>query len=468
MPAYTPDSIALGIIAEGRRERTDGPDYLRHPVITKRGIVIALATGLVESSLTMYASEADPESLGFPHDAVGSDANSVGVFQQRAPWWGTCADRMDVARSAAMFYAHLAQLDYNSPANSPGSQAQAVQRSAYPDRYDEKMAKAQSLYNRLTKNAPTVLPGAITAISKKVPAPSYVEIEAFGNGGSSRSRPPINFFIHTQEGDGTAESLARFCDGSNNVSYHYTLRDGILCDVTDTDLYSWSVLDANVFSINLCFAGSFAAWSRQEWLRRERDIEIAAFIAVQDANKYKFSTEVIPPPYHQASGIADHKYVTECLGIGTHRDVGDQFPWDVFSKYVGKYSGSETIAEINSPNSGDDSMANVPQAQWDEVYNELTRKYPSRSPLRHLDEGLVDTETGMILNTDGNLHVLLVKSLAELGDVPALELLAEVANADLNRHPDRASDASLAKAILADIEATRPQIISTYLATKKG
>jgi hypothetical protein len=454
MPAYTPDTIALGIITEGRRARTDGPDHLRHPVMTERGIVIAISTGIVESSLTMYANYADPESLRFPHDAVGSDANSTGVFQQRDPWWGSCADRMDVSRSAAMFYHRLAKLpDYNDPRNSPGSQAQAVQRSAFPDRYDERMGDAQAIYNRLSKNAPTALPGAVLAASKNVPAPDYVEIEAWGQGYSSRSRQPINFFIHTQEGNGTAEGLAKFCDGSNGVSYHYTLRDGILCDVVDTDYYSWSVLDANVFSINLCFAGSYAGWSREIWLQREHDIEIAAFIAVQDAKKYGFSTDVITPPYRKASGISDHKYVTKCLKIGTHTDVGDQFPWDVFSKYVNKYSSnSETISG--------DGMAQVPQEQ--------NRRYPSRSPLRHIGEGLVDTEIGMILNTDANLHVLLVKSLAEVGDTQALELLAEVANVDPRQHPDRAKDAGLARAILSDIEATRPHIIANYLATKKG
>lgn len=441
MPAYTSDSIARGIVAEGKRARTDGPDYLRHPVISARGIQIALATGLVESNLTMYANYSDPESLRFPHDAVGSDANSVGVFQQRDPWWGTVADRMDVARSAAMFYNRLAKLDYTG-SDSPGSYAQAVQRSAYPDRYDGKFKAAQALYKKLAGQT-----GPATATqAPDVPAPAYTEIEAWGQGYSSRSRPPINFLIHTQEGDGTAESLARFCDGSNNVSYHYTLRDGILCDVVDTDYYSWSVLDANAFTINLCFAGSFAGWSREQWLAREKDIEIAAYIAVQDAHKYGFSTEVIAPPYTKKPGISDHKYVTECLGIGTHHDVGDQYPWDVFTRYVNHYAGISA-----GPDTTGESM---------------DQRYPSRSPLRHLGEGLVDTEVGMILNTDGNLHVLLVKTLAEIGDFAALELLAEVAGADLSKFPDRAADAELARRILADIEATRPHIIQNYLNQK--
>ena len=147
MPHYTPDQINLGIIAEGERRG-----------ITEKGICIAIATGLVETNSTMYANHADPESLTYPHDAIGSDANSVGVFQQRDPWWGTCYDRMHVEPSAGMFYAELVKHDYNSDAHSPGWYAQQVQQSAYPDRYDERYPEACAIYDRLkTTEGPPVM-----------------------------------------------------------------------------------------------------------------------------------------------------------------------------------------------------------------------------------------------------------------------------------------------------------------------
>lgn len=117
--------------------------------VTPRGIIIAFATVFVESDWLMYANYADPESLSFPHDAVGSDANSVGLFQQRAEWWGTCADRMDPYRSAVLFYNSLKRLDYNNTDRSPGYYAQAVQGSAFPDRYDQRIDEATALYQRL-------------------------------------------------------------------------------------------------------------------------------------------------------------------------------------------------------------------------------------------------------------------------------------------------------------------------------
>jgi hypothetical protein len=56
---------------------------------------------------------------------------------------------MNAACSAGLFYAQLAKHDYNNTANSPGSYAQAVQGSAFPDRYDQRYGEAEQIYNRL-------------------------------------------------------------------------------------------------------------------------------------------------------------------------------------------------------------------------------------------------------------------------------------------------------------------------------
>jgi hypothetical protein len=75
----------------------------------------------------------------------------------------------------------------------------------------------------------------------------------------------------------------------------------------------------------------------------------------------------------------------------------------------------------------------------------------SRSPLRHVGEGEIATATEFELNVDGNVHVLLVQRLAELGDPDSLNLLNEVANLDVARYPDRAHDRLLAQAILNQV-----------------
>lgn len=184
-------------------------------------------------------------------------------------------------------------------------------------------------------------------------APHYTEINRMGNSCNGRGGArPRYFFLHTQEGDGTAESLAGYLnDPSHDASYHYTLRDGVLVDVVDTDLASWSVGSANGYSINLCFAGSRAGWSREQWLERDGDLRIAAWIAVQDARKYGFDPRWLGSGgrYSRASqGVSDHQYVTDVIGWGSHTDCGPGFPGDVFSRYLAEYAG-------NAPE-GDDDM----------------------------------------------------------------------------------------------------------------
>ena len=77
--------------------------------LTKLAATIGVATGLVESGdpMKMYANSTVPESLKYPHDAVGSDHDSLGIFQQRAGAWGSVAERMDAYKSAQWFFRAL-------------------------------------------------------------------------------------------------------------------------------------------------------------------------------------------------------------------------------------------------------------------------------------------------------------------------------------------------------------------------
>jgi murein DD-endopeptidase MepM/ murein hydrolase activator NlpD len=159
-----------------------------------------------------------------------------------------------------------------------------------------------------------------------------------GNNQSRNGTKPDLFILHTQEGNGNADSLARWMQGNVGVSYHYTVSqdpkdNGVtVCDVVDTDLAAWSVLDYNNRSINLVFAGSSVKWTRAHWLTQSRAIDVAAYLAVQDTAKYRtIPPVVVPPPYKGTPGITDHAYVTS-RGIGTHSDCGQNFPWDYFTE----------------------------------------------------------------------------------------------------------------------------------------
>lgn len=183
-----------------------------------------------------------------------------------------------------------------------------------------------------------------------VERPDFNEYWVKSPNSNSRNNTRVDLWlIHTQEGgsvkDG-ADNLARWMQGPVGVSYHYTISQDLVdggvtvCDVVDTDRAAWSVLDANSRSISLCFAGSRVAWSTDQWMKQSRAIDVAAYLAVEDAKKYGFPAKVIAPPYNSGPpGISDHAFVTKKLGIGTHSDVGRNFPWTFFAERVAYWSG---------------------------------------------------------------------------------------------------------------------------------
>ena len=114
-----------------------------------KGAKIGVATALVESGnpMKMWANRAVPESLKYRHDAIGSDYDSVGLFQQRDNGaWGEVWQRMDPYESAAMFFRQLHTFKWQDM--DPGAAAQKVQVSAFPGRYAQQMGLAEELVNK--------------------------------------------------------------------------------------------------------------------------------------------------------------------------------------------------------------------------------------------------------------------------------------------------------------------------------
>ncbi|MEE6138528.1 DUF4185 domain-containing protein [Mycobacterium sp. 050128] len=170
----------------------------------------------------------------------------------------------------------------------------------------------------------------------------------------SRKAEVLWFVLHTEDGySKSARNLANYlCNNDSEVSYHYTVdNDGQLYNVVDTDNLANAVFEpGNSKSINLAFAGSFARWSRQDWLDRMRHaIEVAAYIAVRDARRYGLQPRVISPAdaARGEPGITDHNGVRIATGKGDHTDVGPGFPWDFFRQKLSEYVGEVTTAAAN-------------------------------------------------------------------------------------------------------------------------
>ncbi|MFI7079166.1 hypothetical protein ACIBO1_17900 [Micromonospora sp. NPDC049903] len=118
--------------------------------IPRQGLVVAVATAMQESTLLNYASGVLPESQNYPHQAIGWDHDSVGLFQQRpSSGWGSVRDLMRPAYASRAFYEALLKV--------PGWQqmsltlaAQAVQISAYPYAYAQHEERAATIVAALT------------------------------------------------------------------------------------------------------------------------------------------------------------------------------------------------------------------------------------------------------------------------------------------------------------------------------
>ncbi len=368
-------------------------------------------------------------------------------------WTGSVADMQRFADYLLSVRSSLEQVIWQNP-NTGQRVGVAGGDDVTHTPYYEQDYSGHTDHVHTRQSQPIPLPGPIQVSLR----PAFTEVEAWiGNSSPRNGVHPDLFILHTQEGgDGDPKALAEWM-GRNGVSYHYTVSTGrdqvLVCDVIDTDLASWSVLSANPRSINLCFAGSKASWSRQQWLDNRHAIDVAAYLAVQDCKKYNIPIAVIPPPYlGLRAGITDHNFVTKVLGDGTHTDVGPDFPWDVFATAVRTYASGAPVP--TPPPTGGFLMA-LSDAEQRALYDEIMSRRNSRSPLRHVGEGAIGDIGDIAFNTDGSVHVLLVQTLARLGDPDSLNLLNEVAGLDTSRYPDRVHDRQLARAILNDIENAR-------------
>nr|WJZ50372.1 GH184 muramidase [Chaetomium sp. ZY369] len=121
---------ARAIIGEAKKEG-----------LGRQGCEAGIATAIVESNILIYANKKVKESYNYPHDAVGEDHDSVGIFQQRVTFYPDIEASMDPARSAAQFFTEMKRIS-GWKTMDVGTLCQKVQRSAYPDRYGKQVDKA--------------------------------------------------------------------------------------------------------------------------------------------------------------------------------------------------------------------------------------------------------------------------------------------------------------------------------------
>ena len=321
------DDYARAVIAEGERLG-----------IAPRGIVIALATVIVESGLPirMWANAKVPESLQLPHDAVGNDGYSCGLYQQQVRrgnngqwWWGSAAETMNPARSSELFYERLKRKPYQWASSNiaAGSIAQEIQQSAYPDRYGQRMGEAQQLYDRLSGGAPVA---------------KYYDSDRSGEFGFGRPRDVsklIGVCIHTTESGKSATATARTAD--DVTTYQATSQTGsynVMCGVdgkrilqnTD-DWQTWSTGNrGNDVLLHVCVVGN-ASQSRAEWLAQDKMLRAVGSVVGHWCRLYGWPLRKVTAA--DLPGVCGH-VDTRVWGGTDHTDPGPNFPYDVVLAYA--------------------------------------------------------------------------------------------------------------------------------------
>lgn len=381
----------------------------------------------------------DPSSENYPHDSQSDDGRSVGYYQQqngiagesplgRDNWWGSMKSRMTLAQSTDVFLERLSD-DYVSAAGNPiraGEFAQAVQGSAFPDRYAEKWEEAWGVLR--------------SALQTPSGVPNFIENNVINNwrgrpygNYQSRNGQKVRFLVlHTSEGAGGA-GLLDYMQGAS-VSYHDVIDDtgankATIWHLVDKNRAAWSVGNGNNYTINYCFGTSFAKrHSRADWLRLQDDsIKALAWQVAQDCKRFNIPPVIMVggsasgyPALKKpgAMGITDHRGMTTIAG-GNHTDVGDQFPWDVFGQYLRKYYDNEQ----------DDMFTDEDRELLKRVHFELTHPWNSASMYAAPDEVADPKSTlvGVTLAIDGMTHALVVEDRARKGDEDSIMRLIRTA-----------------------------------------
>lgn len=334
------DDVAEAILKESVRRGYDRP-----------AAVANLSTAIQESYLNGRATSPNGLWIGI----YQQDSGYPGRYEPKAQIAGFL-DRLDVKRKSSGAsrdpWKNIFWLQQR-PGEKSADAAFTNGRQAYLDEIRRHIDKANGLYDRFV--------GGSSVVDIR---PDFNEYPIWSPNCSDRNGAKIDLFLlHTQEGNSNADALAQWMSNPDvQVSYHYAIsqdnRDNgvTVIDIVDSDLQSWSVLSANPRAINLVFAGSKASWTRDDWIRNAgRSIDVAAYLASLDCEKYQIPKRVLKPPYSPPGGVSDHRYVTSFLKDGNHSDVGGPmqppwtgFPWDIFESAFLKYTG-QAPTKIDPP-----------------------------------------------------------------------------------------------------------------------
>lgn len=373
----TADGIAKQIITEAVRRGYDP--------------VPPLATAIQESSLKPGAVSANGKWIGiYQQDSSYSDRNNptANITQ--------FFDRLDAKRKTAGWsddlWLNIFWLQQR-PGETSADLAYRNGRQAYLTEIQSRTAEAQhylALYGG-TMPAVTAADYGITKVMHGFNPDTGANCTGNSNGPRARTLYAV---VHTQEGDGTAVSLANYLN-SAKVSYNIVVDNNDTIEVVPVDQGPWAAMEANNIAFHLCFAGSRAGWNRATWLSKDAMLQrgakaIAAACQQFDIPAVKvLSTNGWPVT---PKGIAGH--VDFGTRGGGHTDPGE-FVWPEFIDMVKSYMAAPALPI--DPGGTVDELKELTPAEQHElldgvryIRDQLGPKLPDWSP-----------ESSMGINADG-------------------------------------------------------------------
>ncbi len=293
------------------------------------------------------------QESGLRPGVVSSNGKWIGLFQQDASY----SDRNNPTANITQFFDRL-DTKRRTPGWSddlwlnifwlqqrPGEASAALAyqngRQAYLTEIKSRTATAQhlvALYGGTVPDVPAFdyqITKVMHGFNPNTPA------NATGNSNGPRAKT-LFVVLHSQEGDGTAVSLANYLNstagGPNPVSYNLTVDAADTVEVVPVNEGPWAAADANDIGVHICFAGSRAAWTRDQWIARGDMLKRGAKAVAAACKQFDIpavkvlSTNGWPVT---PKGIAAHAD----FGArgGGHTDPGAGFPWPEFVDMVQSY-----------------------------------------------------------------------------------------------------------------------------------
>ena len=141
--------------------------------------------------------------------------------------------------------------------------------------------------------------------------------------------------VHTQESDGTAVNLANFVNSTRDRSYNMAVDAVDTVEIVPAIEGPWAAMESNAIGFHLCFAGSRASWTRDQWLAQSAMLRRGAKAIAAACQQFNIpAVKVLSTGGWPVTpkGIAGH--VDFGQRGGGHTDPGPNFPWPEFVDMV--------------------------------------------------------------------------------------------------------------------------------------